>query len=183
MYGLINRAIKEHVLDATDELTWNEVRKKAGLDDDSFVAMDRYDDEVTYDLVDAAGEVLGAPTEDILRGFGRYWVLYTGAEGWGPMLDLMGSTVIDMLSNLDDMHHRLRTTMPSMVMPQFRVLSASPNEIVFNYISTREGLAPMVLGIMHGLNERCGEDWTVTQTGFRVDNGFDTFTLTTATTQ
>jgi len=88
MYGLVNRAIKEHVLNAAGEQAWADICEGAGLKDDLFVAMDPYDDAITYNLVAAASEVLATPTDEILTGFGRYWILYTGAEGWGPVLDM-----------------------------------------------------------------------------------------------
>ena len=78
MYGLVNRAIKEHVYAVAGESEWERVCERANLDDDVFISMDPYDDDLTYRLVDAASEVLNSSPEDILAGFGRYWILYTG---------------------------------------------------------------------------------------------------------
>jgi len=180
MYGLVNRAIKEHVLAAAGAQAWAEICLDAGLTDDHFVAMDPYDDAITYDLAASASKVLRAPVDEILVGFGRYWILYTGAEGWGPVLDMQGSSVAEVLGNLNSMHARLTSTMPSLVMPDFRVTRSDEDAIIFEYHSKREGLSPMVRGIVEGLAERCGERWDVTHTGHRAESGFDTFMLNAA---
>lgn len=178
MYGLVNRAIQELVVSTSGDDVWRSVCDEAGVDIEFFEAMEPYDDSITYNLVAAASEVLGKPAEEILEGFGRYWILYTGAEGWGPILDSQGSTVADVIGNLNDMHARIQATMPSLVMPRFKVLTSSDRSIEFEYHSERDGLAPMVLGLMRGLAERCGEQWNVDQVGRRHQDGHDTFLLT-----
>lgn len=177
MYGLVNRAIKEHVVAAAGEAAWNAVRNAAELEDDFFVAMDAYDDDITYRLVAAASEVLKTPADEILAGFGRYWILYTGAEGWGPVLDMQGNSMVELLGNLNAMHLRLRTTMPKLRMPEFHMHRHADDLVEVEYHSEREGFAPMVLGLLGGLAERFDEEWTISQVGWRSDDGFDTFRL------
>ncbi len=183
MYGLVNRAVEDLITSSAGVETWQQVCAAAGVEIDYFEAMEPYDDSITYNLVAAASEVLNTPAAEILEGFGRHWVLYTGAEGWGPILDSQGSTVAEMIGNLNDMHVRIQATMPSLVMPRFHVTRSDDDRIVFEYHSEREGLAPMVLGLMKGLAERCNEQWDVAQVGFRADNGFDTFELVASNTQ
>lgn len=180
MYGLVNRAVKELIESTAGPQAWLDVCAEAGVDIDYFEAMEPYDDAITYDLVAAASSVLDTPADEILEGFGRYWILYTGAEGWGPILDSQGSTVAEVVSNLDDMHVRIQATMPSLVMPRFNIVQSNSSVIRLEYHSEREGLAPMVLGLMKGLAERCGESWHTVQVGYRSDSGFDTFELTAA---
>jgi len=180
MYGLVNRGIKDHVLTAAGEQVWSDICADAGLIDDNFVAMDAYDDTITYDLVASASKLLETSVDEVLAGFGRYWILYTGAQGWGPVLDMQGSSVAEVLGNLNAMHTRLASTMPSLVMPEFIVTRSDSEAIVLEYHSEREGLSSMVVGIVEGLAERCGERWDVSQVGYRADVGFDTFMLTAA---
>ncbi len=180
MYGLVNRAVKELIVSRAGVEAWQMVCNTAGVHIDDFAAMESYDDDITYRLVGAASQVLDTPAEEILEGFGRYWILYTGAEGWGPILDSQGSSVAEVIGNLNDMHVRIQATMPSLVMPRFQVTRTDDAAIRFEYHSERDGLAPMVLGLMKGLAERCDERWSVAQVGFRSDDGFDTFELSAA---
>lgn len=177
VYGLINRAIEELVRSTGGDSAWEDVRTRAQLTVDHFEGMSSYDDAITYDLVAAAAEVLDLEPDDVLERFGRYWVIYTGAEGWGPILDCQGSTVLTVLSNLNDMHRRIQTSMPDLVMPTFEIAHADDHRIDVEYHSERAGLAPMVLGLLRGLAERFGEDWTVSQIGCRDADGHDTFLL------
>ena len=70
MYGMVNKAVRGFVLQNFDEATWTRIHTTAGVDE-NFVAMQAYDDAVTYDLVAAANAELGIAVPDILNGFGR----------------------------------------------------------------------------------------------------------------
>ena len=61
MYGLINSSLQSMIREKFGEEQWNNVLKASGVPEDSFLSMRSYDDAITYDLVGAASEVLGAP--------------------------------------------------------------------------------------------------------------------------
>ncbi len=71
MYGLVNKAIHDMVVGNFGEAAWNRIRQRAGIEDEVFVAMEPYDDALTYRLVRAASEQLGAPADDRLEAFGN----------------------------------------------------------------------------------------------------------------
>lgn len=162
------------------DAAWARVCDAAGVPDQYFHSMDSYPDEVTSNLVDAASSELGLDRADVLERFGRYWILYTGAEGWGPILEAQGSTVAEVIGNLDNMHARIQTAMPDMNAPSFVVRGADNERIEFEYHSIRDGFAPMVHGLLRGLTERMNEEWTIEQTGRAEDLGYDVFALTAA---
>lgn len=71
MYGLVNRALQDLIASQYGEERWEEIRRRAGIDIESFVCMTPYPDDVTYKLAAAASEVLGCPPDallDQLRG-------------------------------------------------------------------------------------------------------------------
>ena len=177
MYGLVNRAIEDLVVTAHGADAWSKVLGQVDISVDRFESMEPYDDSITYALVGAASAVVETPAHDLLEAFGRHWILYTGAEGWGQILDAQGSSVVEVIGNLNAMHARVRATMPSMVVPEFRVVESDGDVVCFEYHSHRDGLAPMVLGLMRGLAERFGESWEVAQISDRAQDGFDTFEL------
>lgn len=156
MYGLVNKAIQDMVIKDHGIEKWDEIRAKAGMEDERFVSLKSYPDKLTYDLVGAASEVLGANAEAILSAFGEHWVLYTAKEGYGEMLDFTGSTLIEFLSNLDLLHLRVQNMMPHLQPPKFECKKISENEVDLHYYSDREGLVPMVVGLLHGLGKRFG---------------------------
>lgn len=177
MYGLVNRAVEELVKSMAGEESWALVCEQAGVPSQYFHSMDTYPDEITMNLVDAAADHLGLSSDDVLKRFGRYWILYTGAEGWGPILEAQGSTVAQVIANLDNMHARIETAMPEMRAPSFVLRGADSDRIELEYHSERDGLAPMVHGLLQGLAERMNEQWSIEQVGRSRDLGYDVFIL------
>lgn len=154
MYGLVNKAVQGLITKEFGEEKWNEIKTKAGFEDEIFVSMQKYDDSITYNLVGAASEVLNVSGEDLLEAFGEYWVLYTAEEGYGEMLDMAGSTFVEFLGNLNHLHMRVGDVMPELEPPSFEVETISECELRLYYSSKREGLNPMVLGLVKGLGKR-----------------------------
>jgi hypothetical protein len=154
MYGLVNRAIQGLVVEKFGAERWRNVRQRAGVQQDGFVAMHAYDDAITYALVGAASAELGLPPAEVLEAFGEYWTTYTIDEGYGGLLSTMGGTIDEFLDNLDSMHARVGATMPQLVPPGFEREAIDDDSSILPYRSTRAGLAPMVLGLLRGLAKR-----------------------------
>ncbi len=154
MYGLVNRAIESLIVDEHGEETWHQVLMQAGLETAGFVGMDPYPDEVTYRLVFAAAEVLQAPAETLLEAFGEYWILYTAREGYGELLAASGDSFGEFLENLDDLHARVALAFPDLNPPRFGCDETEPGVYRVRYDSDREGLVPMVVGLLKGLAKR-----------------------------
>jgi len=157
MYGLVNRAIEQLVVSLKGEPAWRRVCQRANVQADGFVAMCPYHDDVTYRLVGAVSEEMSMPAESVLEAFGEYWILYTAEEGYGELLESGGSSLREFLDNLNDMHGRVETVFPQMRLPQFDVQDIEPGRYRVAYSSEREGLAPMVTGLLKGLAQRFGE--------------------------
>jgi hypothetical protein len=158
VYGLVNKAVQDLLVREHGEAVWQQVCERAGWNGETFVRMDQYDDDVTYRLVSAAAEILGAPAEDVLRAFGRYWVEYTSREGYGDLLRTSGRNTVELLENLDTMHSRVGLQYPDLKPPSFHVTDRDGERLRLHYISDRAGLAPMVLGLVEGLGTLFGEE-------------------------
>ena len=50
---------------------------------------------MTYKLVGAASEVLGAPVPALLEAFGEHWILYTAREGYGELFSMFGGSMAE----------------------------------------------------------------------------------------
>ena len=171
MYGLINKAVKGLVTEQFGDEAWENICARAGIAERDFISMEGYDDSVTYDLVGAASEELGLDAADILEAFGGYWVKYTAVEGYGELLNSAGDNLADFLTNLDQMHARVKLAMPHLAPPRFRVTDRQDPTLVLHYFSHRPGLAPLVVGLVKGLAERF--DQAVEVEHFRDGTGDD----------
>jgi hypothetical protein len=162
MYGLINRAVQDLVTSRFGAEAWEAVRTKAGVTDPSFLTMVKYPDEVTYALVGAASEILGAPAEVILEQFGEYWTVYSAEQGFGHLLEFAGDNLVDFIRNLDNMHTRIALTFPELEPPSFWCTEVGSEGLRLHYRSSRPGLCPVVIGMIKGLGKRFGTPVTVT---------------------
>ena len=172
MHGLVNQAIRDLAVGLGGEQMWLDIRSSAGVDVEAFVNMQAYPDDVTYRLVEAASRILGIPAADVLHAFGKHWILYTAREGYGAIFDMMGRSLPAFLGNLDAMHARLSLSMPDLRPPSFVCEQLDDERIRLEYWSERDGLAPMVLGLLDGLAEMYEVSISVERTRRR-DHGDD----------
>jgi len=156
MYGMVNKAVRGFVLKNFDEDTWTRIHTSAGVDAD-FIAMQSYDDEITYNLVGSAHNELKLEVNAILDGFGRYWVSDIATTSYADLMKKTGTTFVDFVKNLDHLHERIRSTFPDYQPPSFRVKELQPKTLQVDYYSHREGLLPFVEGLFQGLADHYDE--------------------------
>jgi Haem-NO-binding len=154
MYGMVNMAVRSLIVDRFGESVWQDIRRKAGVEVDEFVAMNTYPDAVTYSVVGAASETLDIPADQLLFAFGEYWVTYTAAEGYGEIMDFFGRDFRTCLKNLNGLHTHMGSVMPHLNPPRFTVEETGPDTLRVHYHSTRKGLGPMVTGLLSGLAKK-----------------------------
>jgi hypothetical protein len=154
MYGLVNKAIKDLVVQNHGMENWVEICRLSDFVEEDFVGLLPYPDSLTFTLIGNACRVLGADSEQLLEAFGEYWILYTANEGYAEMLNLAGDTFIDFLNNLDLLHHHVNNVMPELVPPQFSTRNQQSNSIELEYRSHRNGMIPMLRGLIQGLGKR-----------------------------
>tara|TARA_B110001454_G_scaffold219199_1_gene251757 strand:+ start:63231 stop:63767 length:537 start_codon:yes stop_codon:yes gene_type:complete len=150
MYGLVNQGIKDLVLSLSNQETWTQICLDANAPDE-YISMQYYEDETTYRLVAAVSKKLNLQPEKILGEFGKYWILYTAKEGYGPIMDLFGEDFKSCLKNLNHLHSRMGMTMPKLSPPSFIFTELSDTKFQLEYKSKRSGLSPMVQGLLEGL--------------------------------
>lgn len=179
MYGLVNKAIEDMVCSYYDEDTWDTIKAKAGLEDiDYFINMEGYPDDVTHRLVRAACEVLHMTSLEVLQAFGEYWVTFTATEGYGELMDSAGGDLPEFLNNLDNLHARVGLSFPKLKPPEFECAEQTEDAMDLHYRSTREGLAPMIIGLVKGLGKRFNTTVEIAHTQSREQGAdHDTFSI------
>ena len=153
MYGLVNKALCEMVTHGHGAATWERIRTAAKVDVEVFISLDSYPDEITYQLVAAASEILGEEVPHLLHGFGRHWVLNTAAQHYGHLLQAGGRSFREFLLALPNFHARIALIMPQLVPPEFACSDVTDGALNLHYRSQRAGLAPFVEGLIDGLGE------------------------------
>ena len=152
MYGMVNQAVRGLVLDVFGEDAWRDISHKAKSPEE-FASLESYDDEVTYNLVSAASEVLAMSAVDVLQSFGKYWIHTIASKHYADLMSKTGTSFERFVSNLDHMHSRIQATFPDYKPPSFRVKKLESGLLQVDYYSEREGLLPFVEGLFMGLGE------------------------------
>lgn len=153
MYGIVNKAIQELVIGQFGSVTWEKVKKRSGIEADFFISNQAYDDAVTYNLAGAVSAETGVSLSDVLIAFGEFWVLHTGKEKYGSLMEAGGDNLRDFLINLPNFHSRVMLIYPKLTPPEFRVTDINGNSLHLHYISKRPGLQEFVRGLLQGLGK------------------------------
>lgn len=179
MYGLLNRAIQELVETSFGRETWESVVRKVNHDSFGFIAMKKYPDELTYDLVGAVSEETGMAPEAVMEAFGEFWTVYTGHVGYKDIMSMMGPDPITFLGNLDGMHARVASIYTEMDPPKFVIRPIEGNRYELEYHSHRPGLWPVVVGLVRGVGKLYDTTMDVRLVEAKtVPVGYDRFELT-----
>lgn len=151
MYGLVNQAIHELVIEKFGEEVWAEVKKEAHLEIDRFLSNAAYDDSITFTLANAVSKVTNISLQQVFFAFGEYWVLKTGAEKYGSLMKAGGDNLKEFLINLPNFHSRVMLMFPNIKPPEFNITEVKDRSLVLHYYSTRTGLSDFMHGLINGL--------------------------------
>ena len=151
MYGIVNKAIEDLVINQFGTPVWKAVTKRSGVDVDFFISNEPYDDEITFQLATALATEVNMSVEQVLEAFGEWWVLKTSREKYGGMMEAGGNNLREFLVNLPLFHNRVMLIYPKLTPPEFKVSDITPNSICVHYFSKRTGLQEFVRGLLSGL--------------------------------
>ena len=153
MYGIVNKAIESLVIENFGELKWKIIKENSGIDVDFFMSNEPYDDDITFKLAIAVSNEMKISLSDVFITFGEYWVLKTGKEKYGSLMEAGGSNLRDFLKNLPTFHNRIMLFYPKLTPPEFKVSDEEERSIQLHYFSKREGLKEFVRGLIQGLGK------------------------------
>ena len=156
MHGLMNRALQDLIVDRYGRQRWEAIRRKADVPVEVFVGMNSTSPEIALRLVASASEALETPPERLLEEFGEHWILYSTREGYGELVELAGRSVIEILQNLDRIQAHVGLTFPKAQWPSLQCSDVGPSSLRLHCRCLRDGLAPIVVGLLKGLGKRFG---------------------------
>jgi hypothetical protein len=153
MYGIVNKAIQDLVIENFGEEKWHDIRERSGIDEDFFISSEPYDDAITYQLAQAVGEEMDMTLSQVLIAFGEWWVIKTTKERYAGLMESGGSTLREFLVNLPLFHNRVMLVYPKLTPPEFKVSNIKEKSLNLHYFSKREGLQDFVTGLIQGLGK------------------------------
>lgn len=153
MYGIINKSIEDLVIAYFGEEKWEAVKSRSNINIDYFISTEPYDDEVTYKLSQAISDEMKMPLKEVLAHLGEWWILKTGKEKYGSLMEAGGNTLKDFLVNLPMFHTRIMLMYPKLTPPEFQISDIEEKSIKVHYFSERKGLQEFVRGLLSGLGK------------------------------
>jgi len=151
MYGIVNQAIEDLIKANYGDEKWEKVKERSGVNIDFFISNEPYDDNFTFRLAGAVSEEMNISLDNVLQAFGEWWILKTGKEKYGGLMEAGGNSLQEFLDNLPIFHNRIMLIYPKLTPPEFKVSNREENSIHIHYYSVREGLQEFVRGLLSGL--------------------------------
>src|SRR5574343_561236 len=171
MYGIVNKAIQELVIEQFGDTVWDQVRLKSGVQEDFFISNQPDPDSVIYQLAGAVSEVTGMALKEVLIAFGEFWVLNIGKQKYGSLMEAGGASLKEFLINLPNFHNRISLIYPNLKPPEFRISHIGDNSLRVHYYSERLGLEDFVTGLLQGLGKLYNSPVTTEMLERRADGG------------
>jgi len=162
MYGLIHNSFKIMILKNYGSAVWSQVSERDGRELEPFRILKQYEDHELFSMAIKTSEISGTELGTVLKNFGRHFILCTAKENYRATIRFHGTTALDLLSNLNTMHTRLKSTFLVYTPPRFTVSFESDNTYILQYESTRSGLEAFVEGLISGIGEYYEENIEVT---------------------
>jgi hypothetical protein len=153
MYGIVNKAIEELVKTNFGDEKWELIKERSGVDIEIFLVNEPYDDDITYKLAEAVEEEMNIPLDDVFVAFGEWWIIKTGQEKYGSLMEAGGKNLREFLINLPMFHNRIMLIYPKLTPPEFKVSDIKENSLNIHYFSKRKGLQGFVKGLLQGLGK------------------------------
>lgn len=153
MYGIVNRAVQELVVESYGEEKWEIILNKSNVNVDYFISTEPYEDDVTFRLAMAASEEIGISLEDTLMALGEWWILKTASKNYPGLMSSGGENLKDFLLNLPNFHNRVMLMYPKLAPPEFKTSNITSNSIDLHYFSNRQGLQGFVKGLLLGIGK------------------------------
>lgn len=157
MYGIVHIILKDLALSLGGDVAWQKILKEAGLSQhglEELLEPTLQKDEVSLCLMHATCEVFGLTSEAVLRAFGNHFVVFALRTGSAAFLS-QGATFPAFLDNLAQIHTYWERDLPGVRFPCLQATSDAESEgALLTYLSSRQGFASMVLGMVEEIGRR-----------------------------
>ncbi|MBW2702093.1 MAG: heme NO-binding domain-containing protein [Deltaproteobacteria bacterium] len=152
MKGLINKGIEEMVLALQGEGVWEQVKRKAGIDEPFFAVSLDYPDKMTLDLVRVIAEELGLGERETMIAYGRWIVPHTMKERYPTFFKLAGASPRVFLRNMNKVHELVTRSVAKANPPRFEYEERQDGALLMRYRSERR-LCGVLEGLIFGVGD------------------------------
>jgi predicted hydrocarbon binding protein len=161
MHGLIHLELEAFARDQAGDAVWEQAVFDAGLQEQTYLPTERYDDTEALALVVALSKITEIGPQALLEGFGSALVP-TLLSTFAYLVPAQWRT-LDLIENTEDLiHTALRASDQAARPPLLKVVRRGKNEVLVIYASERK-MCGVAKGIVRGLGTHYGEQIEVTE--------------------
>ncbi|CAD5232583.1 unnamed protein product [Bursaphelenchus xylophilus] len=156
-YGYIHDVMKSMILESHGEEFWISVLEDSTKDPNTEYSSNKhYDDMDTFSLFASISKLTRIPKEEVLENFGRHFCQYVIENGYDELLRSLSPDLRGFLNNMDSLHYFIDHVVykANMKGPSFRCEPGDGSHITLHYLSSRNGLYPIVKGLLRELAKR-----------------------------
>ncbi|MEM6635366.1 MAG: heme NO-binding domain-containing protein [Pseudomonadota bacterium] len=157
MHGLINKSFQCFVTDTYGHPLWREVAQKAAPGLEQFEALVIYPDDVTSRVIDTACQLLDKPAAEVLEDLGNYLVTHENLEPVRRLLRFGGTSFVEFLYSLDDLHDRARLAVPDLQLPKLALSDLSGGVFELECSYSVPGFGHVLLGVLRTMADDYGD--------------------------
>lgn len=157
MHGLINKSVQCFVTDTYGHPLWREVAQNAALGLEQFEALVIYPDDVTARVIDTACQLLDKPAAEVLEDLGNYLVTHENLEPVRRLLRFGGTSFVEFLYSLDDLHDRARLAVPDLQLPKLALSDLSGGVFELECSYSVPGFGHVLLGVLRTMADDYGD--------------------------
>jgi len=158
--GFIFNTLEKVVIEEFGEDAWDDLLEQVESDG-VYHSLGNYADEEVVKLVVAAAEKLGKEPTDILRWFGEK-AIGDFHQKWPEMFSKFNHLFEFVLSLNDIIHPQVKQLYPEAQVPYFRTVKHEANELVLEYVSSRQ-MCHLAEGLLKGSANVFKTDISITQ--------------------
>lgn len=160
MHGLINTAIQSFLKVSFGDSAWSQIAHLSGVTEtlgpEGFEAMQLYEDDLTYAVLDAAAAQLERPRESLLEDIGTFLISNEMMNSIRRLLRFGGVSFTDFLFSLDDLQGRSQLAVPELLLPELMLEERAQGTFSLSCIGGPDGFGHVMIGILRAIADDYG---------------------------
>lgn len=156
MHGLICKSLEEFVRDQHGDEVWQRIVQVSGLPVNRFEALRSYDDELMQSVFMSTFQELGRANTLVLEDIGHWICTHPPLEPVRRLIRFSGTSFVDLIYSLDEIHDRARIALPGLGLPKFYVTERGPNDFRVRSAWHLEGGGAVLTGILRAMADDYG---------------------------
>ncbi|CTQ50319.1 heme NO-binding domain-containing protein [Jannaschia donghaensis] len=156
MHGLICKSLEEFVRDQHGEAVWRQICLRSRAPSGGFEGLRSYDDALMEVVFATAFDELGQSRSGLLEDIGHWICTHPPLEPVRRLIRFSGTSFVDLIYSLEDIHDRARIALPGLGLPKFSMTEPTANTFRICSVWHMEGGGAVLTGILRAMADDYG---------------------------